>query len=70
MFSLPSVEQLEAGDFDLDELSKRLTGAVLDDSQRDQILQLTGDSAVLLIECLDKVSGTSSRSQSQVPIML
>ena len=54
--SLPDLEQLEAGEFDLDELVKKLTEALADDSQRNEILQLTGDTGVLVIECLDKVS--------------
>jgi len=44
--------------------------ATVDESQRSEILQLTGDVAVLVIECLDKVSGTRSRSRSRVLIML
>lgn len=62
LLSLPSVKQLEAGDFDLDGLIKVLTEALAEKSQRTEILQLTGDSAVLVIECLDKVSGTRSHS--------
>ena len=40
----------------MDELTKRLTGALADKSQRNELLQVTGDSAVLILECLDKVS--------------
>jgi len=50
------VKRLEAGDFDLDELIGRLTEALADESQRNEILQLTGDTATLVIECLDKVN--------------
>ena len=62
MLSLPNAKQLEAGDFDLDELVKGLTGAVADESQRSEILRLVGESAILVIECLDKVSEISLRS--------
>jgi len=62
LLSLPSMNQLEAGDFDSDELFKRLAEALVDRSQRDEILQLTGDVAVLVVECLDNVSQTGSRS--------
>ena len=66
VFSLPNAKQLEAGEFSLDVLVKRLTEALGDDSQRNEILQLTGDIAGLLIECLDKVS-TRLRSQMLSP---
>lgn len=56
LLSLPNAQQLEAGNFDLDELVKKLTEALIDESQRNEIQQLTGDSAALIIECLDKVS--------------
>ena len=62
VLSLPSPKQLEAGEFDLDELVRKLTEALTDDSQRNEILRLTGDVAVLVIECLDKVSEIESRS--------
>ena len=62
MLSLPNAGQLEAGDFNLEELAKRLMEVLVDESQRNEILQLTGDSAVLVTECLDKVSETSSCS--------
>ena len=62
MLSLLNVKQLEGGDLDLGELVKRLTEALIDEPQRNGILQLTGDSAVLGIECLDKVSEIISRS--------
>ena len=61
MLSLPSTEQLEAGDFNLDELIRRVTEALADEPQRNEILELTGDSAVLVIECLDKVCEFRSR---------
>lgn len=67
---LPSMRELAAGDFDLDELTKILTGAIVDGSQRNEILQLRGNNAVLVIECLDEVSGTGSRSRSRVLIVL
>ena len=50
------MKRLEAGDFNLDELIKRLTKALVNESQRNEILELTGDTAMLIIECLDKVS--------------
>ena len=56
LLSLPNLKQLETGEFDLDELVKELTEGLADDSQRNEILQLTGDTAVLVIECIDKVS--------------
>ena len=56
ILSLPNAKQLEDGDFDLDELVKRLTKALTDESQWIEIQNLTGDSAVLVIECLDRVS--------------
>ena len=68
VLSLPNVKQLEVGDFDLDELVKRLTGALADESQRSAILKMTGDSAVLVIECLDRVSEIGSLSWCNVLI--
>jgi len=65
--SLPSLKQLEAGDFDLEELSKKLAEALVNESQRNEIMQLTGDIAVLLIECLDKVSEIISSSSMASP---
>ena len=59
VLSLPSLNQLKAGDFNLDGLVRRLTEALVDESQRNEILKLTGDSAVLVIECLDRVSERS-----------
>ena len=56
VLSLPNPKQLEAGEFDPDELVKTLTEVLAEDSQRNEILQLTGEVAVLVIECLDKVS--------------
>ena len=61
LLSLPNAKQLEAGNFDLDELLKKLTEALIDESQRNEIQQLTGDSAVLIIECLDEVSAKPDR---------
>jgi len=58
VLSLPNQRQLEAGEFNLDELVKELTELLAEDSQRNEILELTGDTAVLVIECLDKVSET------------
>ena len=60
MLSLSNLRQLETGEFDLDELVKKLTEALADDSQRNEILQLTGDTAVLAVECIDKVSRIGS----------
>lgn len=40
-------------------LTMRLAEALVDEIQRNEILQLKGDSAALVIECLDKV-GTST----------
>ena len=62
LLSLPSAEQLEAGDLDLDALTKILMEGLIDENQRNEILQLTGDSAVLMIECLDKVSVSEPHS--------
>ncbi|KAF9647925.1 kinase-like protein [Thelephora ganbajun] len=67
VLSLPNAKQLEAGDFDLDELSKKLTEALVDESQRNEILRLTGDIAVLVTECLDKVmSSENFRANSDI----
>ena len=57
LLSLPNAEQLKDESFDPEELVERLTGALLDESQRNEILSLTGDNAILVIDCLDKVSG-------------
>ena len=57
LLSLPNAEQLKDESFDLDQLVERLTGVLLDESQRNEILSLTGDNAILVIDCLDKVSG-------------
>ena len=56
LLSLPNAEQIMGGLFDLDELVERLTEVLLDKSQRNEILSLTGDNAILVIDCLDKVS--------------
>ena len=61
VLSLPDPKQLEAGKFNLDELVEKLTELVAEDSQRNEILQLTGDTAVSVIECLDKVSEIGRR---------
>lgn len=66
VLSLPNPKQLEAGEFDLDELVKKLAEVLAEGSQRNEILQLTGDVAVLVIECLDKVSGIGSRPQMPI----
>jgi len=60
LLSLPNAKQLETGRFNLDELVKILTEALDEDYRRNKILQLTGDTAVLVIECLDKVSEIGS----------
>ena len=67
MLSLPTVKQLEAGDFDLDELSKKLGDVLADESQRNEIVQLTGNIAVLTIECLDKVSEITPHPSASSP---
>lgn len=75
---LPSTKQLETGDFDLGQITKGLTEALADESQRNEILQLTRDNAVPVIECLDRVSEIvylpdaefSSRSRSSLPTPL
>ena len=66
----PNAEQLEAGDFDFGKLIKTLEGLVADEYERNKILQLTGDSAVLVIECLDRVSVGESHSWCRVLITL
>lgn len=63
VLSLPNPKQLEAGEFDLDELVEKLTEVLAEDSQRMEVQQLTGDVAILVIECLDKVSKIGSRSR-------
>ena len=50
------MRQLEAGDFNSNELTKRLKEVLADESQKNEILKLTGESGVLMMECLDKVS--------------
>ena len=62
ILSLPNAKQLEDGYFNLDELVKRLTEALADESQQSKILQMTGDNAVLVIECLNRVSEIGSHS--------
>ena len=62
VLSLPNLRQLEEGEFNLDELVEKLMRLLAEDSKRNEILQLTGDTAVLVIECLDKVSGIGSGS--------
>ena len=62
MHFLPNARQLEDGDFDLDELFRRLTKALVDESQWNEIQHLMGDNAVLVIECLDRVNEIRSRS--------
>ena len=56
--SLPTPKQLETGEFNLDELVAKFTDALAEDSRRNEILQLAGDIAVSVIECLDKVGET------------
>ena len=53
---LLSLEKLEAGDYDRKKLIKKFEGILTDEHERNKILQLAGDSAVLVIERLDKVS--------------
>ena len=68
IFSLPNSKQLEVGDFDLDQLVKRLTEVLADESRRSEIQKMTGDNAVLVIECLDRVSEIRSLSWCNVLI--
>jgi hypothetical protein len=60
--SLPNAKQIEAGDYNLAELTKKLTEALNNKSQRNVALSSTGESAVLLIECLENVSEPGLRS--------
>ena len=62
LLSLPSLEQLQAEDFNSNELVEKFTEALDDQSHRNEILSLTGDIAVLVIECLDQVSEHRSDS--------
>jgi len=62
LLSLPSVTQLEAGEVEIDKVFERLTQALGDDTQRREIRELKGDTAVLVIECLDEVSEIGSCS--------
>ena len=55
VLSLPNPKQLKDGKFSLDELIEKLMGLLTEGSQWNEILQLTGDTAVLVIECLDQV---------------
>ena len=59
LLSLPDAEQLAAGEFDLDGLIERLTEALNNSPQRNEILRLTGHAAEVIIECLDKVNEMS-----------
>ena len=68
ILSLPNSKQLEVGDFDLDQLVKRLTEVLADESRRSEIQKMTGDNAVLVIECLDRVSEIRLLSWSNVLI--
>lgn len=52
--SLHGMKQLEAGDFDSDELTKIFTEILTNEPQRKEILQLAGDGAALVIERLCK----------------
>ena len=62
LLSLPSVKQFQAGDVDMDKLFETLTQALVDDTKRHEIRELKGDTAVLVIECLDEVSEIRSCS--------
>ena len=62
VLSLPNPKQLQDRRFSLDELIEKLMGLLTEGSQRNEILQLTGDTAVLVIECLDQVSKIGSGS--------
>lgn len=67
VLSLPSVDQLQDGDFNLDDLVNNLTEALDDGPYRKEILSFTGDTAALVIECLDKVSESMSDSHAPSP---
>ena len=51
-------------------LIKMLEGILINEHERKKILQLTGDSAILVIECFDKVSVDEPHSRSRVLITL
>ena len=70
IFSLPNAKQLEDGNFNLDELVKNLTEALINESRRNEILQLAGDNAALVIECLDKASDLDGTPGFRVLITL
>jgi len=67
---LPTAREFAAGDFNLDDVIERLATALLDESQWNEILGLTGDTAILVIECLDKVSKIRSYSPPRILITL
>lgn len=60
--SLPNAEQFKTGNLNLDEMVEGMTKALVDESQWKMILQLTGDTAVRAIECLDRVGKIRSHS--------
>ena len=62
LLSLPDAKQFETGSFDLDEMIKTLTEALVDESLWNEILHLTGGTAEFVIGCLDKVSEIRSHS--------
>jgi len=69
LFSLPSVNKLETGHFYFKGLIMGLVEVLVNESQRNEILQLTGHKAVVVIECLDKVNHyyhICSRSRCQI----
>lgn len=55
-----------AEDFHLGGPIERLTKALADEPQRNEILQLTGDIAVQVLGCLGKVSEIRSPSSCRV----
>ena len=57
------MSELETGHFYFRGPIMTLVETLADESQRNEILQLTGHMAVVVIECLDKVSDIASRSR-------
>ena len=55
VLSLHNPKQLEDRGFSLNELIEKLLGLLAGGSQRNEILRLTGDTVVPVIECLNRV---------------
>lgn len=68
--SLPNLEELGDGKSGLGELIRISTEVLIDESVRKEILQLTGYDAVLVIECLDKVSMSGLHSKYRALVIL